>query len=184
MPVLFDKNSSVSDQLQGKSASLDSESDMPIQPEPDEANSPEEKVVDNTDLQTQFSEDIVIDPPAKKLVKKSLPQEPASAPSPLKRFAPVLVGLGIAAVAVVAMAVLVQDGPVSQDNPIITIPTTQQQTELNQLQRELTVLEKDVEEADPLQAKLAFPPVSFDLELEDATVLQQAQQARQRTPGR
>jgi hypothetical protein len=48
------------------------------------------------------------------------------------------------------------------------------------LQRELVLLEKDVEAADPLQAKLAFPPVNFELILEDATVLQLQNNNRQR----
>ena len=43
------------------------------------------------------------------------------------------------------------------------------------LERQLLILQKDIEMADPLTSALAFPPVNFSLALEDATVLQQQQ---------
>lgn len=49
------------------------------------------------------------------------------------------------------------------------------ETELSPIERELLLLERDIARADPLQSSLSFPPVNFDLNLEDATLLQQNQ---------
>lgn len=42
-----------------------------------------------------------------------------------------------------------------------------------ELEKRLYFLQQDVAQADPIQSELAFPPVSFKLELEDASVIQQ-----------
>jgi len=54
---------------------------------------------------------------------------------------------------------------------------------VSELQKQLLLLSEDIAAADPLQTELAFPPVDFSLELEDALSaerLQELQQNRQR----
>jgi hypothetical protein len=40
------------------------------------------------------------------------------------------------------------------------------------IERRLRLVETDVENADPIEPQLAFPPISFELDLEDASVRQ------------
>lgn len=63
-------------------------------------------------------------------------------------------------------------------NQKVSEVTPQQQVETEEeitpIDRELLLFERNIAEADPLQSSLAFPPVNFELQLEDATVRQQA----------
>ncbi|MCD8484217.1 hypothetical protein LRY65_05405 [Candidatus Woesebacteria bacterium] len=59
--------------------------------------------------------------------------------------------------------------------------TGNSEEEISELRRQLLLLEQDIEAADPLEAELAFPPVTFDKVLEDALSaerLQDLQEAR------
>lgn len=51
--------------------------------------------------------------------------------------------------------------------------TPETTTQVDPLERQLLILKNDIEQADPLSSALAFPPVNFKLDLQDATVLQQ-----------
>lgn len=46
------------------------------------------------------------------------------------------------------------------------------------LEEKLRLVEIDVENADPVEPQLAFPPMNFELDLEDASVRQQRQRRR------
>lgn len=47
-----------------------------------------------------------------------------------------------------------------------------------EIERRLRLVEVDVENADPIEPQLAFPPISFELDLEDASVRQRNLQRR------
>lgn len=46
------------------------------------------------------------------------------------------------------------------------------------IERRLRLVETDVENSDPIEPQLAFPPISFDLNLEDASIRQKNLQRR------
>lgn len=126
--------------------------------------------------QTQFTEDLMIEgmsgrkPVVEPVVLSSMPF--------WKRHKLPLLGLGLALVTVMTIGIMLPRA--SQNNEDVLpspTPSTAAALELSALQREVILLEKDIEQADPLQAKLAFPPVSFTLELQDATALKQNQRS-------
>jgi hypothetical protein len=129
--------------------------------------------------QTFFAEDVIIDQPKMPRLSGSsdeIPQQPK-----WKRYTPLGAVLTLALLSVLTAGILLRQKNGTLNNPgAVPTPAPQATTELSVLQRELVLLEKDVEAADPLQAKLAFPPVNFELILEDATVLQLQNNNRQR----
>ncbi len=121
--------------------------------------------------QTQFSEDVIISQPDKPILPGT---EPVAETGFSQKKYLTLAGLVTGILVVLTLGILFRRPGGNQQNPII-LPGAQTASspELSALQRELVLLEKDVEAADPLQAKLAFPPVNFELQLEDANVRQQ-----------
>lgn len=65
--------------------------------------------------------------------------------------------------------------PNKAENPLSPSAETQESAVYGPLERQLLILQNDIEEADPLKSALAFPPVNFKLSLQDATYLQQNQ---------
>lgn len=60
---------------------------------------------------------------------------------------------------------------------LVVTDNQQAEANLSPVERQLILLEQEIAEADPLQSTLAFPPVNFELELQDATLLDQQQRS-------
>lgn len=121
--------------------------------------------------QTYFSEDLVLSGTP----RVSAAADDGAAPvTGWRKYGPLGAALSVALVIVLALGLMLQpqSGPMNNSGGVPT-PPPRQETELSALQRELILLEKDVEAADPLQAKLAFPPIDFELVLNDANLQQQ-----------
>lgn len=159
-----------------------------VQPDPMEskaASEPEEEMAAEPEgnlQQTRFAEDIVLNalttkPHPTESTDPTHPRQAVAPVSPKRKFLPVMIGLVIALFFITAVSIFM---PRNDMGSVLPTPTpaaqAEQATQLSALERELLLLEKDIEAADPLQAKLAFPPVDFTFVLEDATVLQAEQQ--------
>lgn len=152
----------------------------PPEVQPDLDTEPEltpENSADVASQQTQFAEDLSIE--------GYTSQGPVLAPTETEEVVPfwkkhklLLLASGLALMVIFTLAMMMPRSNEMDPNIVVTpTPTTEAQQALSVLQRELILLEKDIEQADPLQAKLAFPPVNFTLELDDATTLEQNQRS-------
>jgi hypothetical protein len=52
--------------------------------------------------------------------------------------------------------------------PTDDLSTESSSTSMSPIQRQLYVLQKDIEKSDPFDASISFPPVDFGIDLEDA----------------
>ena len=55
----------------------------------------------------------------------------------------------------------------------ISVEVASETQPVGPIERQLMILERDIENADPLESALSFPPVDFELSLQDATLLLQ-----------
>lgn len=137
----------------------------------------QEDSADVASQQTHFAEDLSIEGYNDRGPVLA-PTESDVAVSFWKKHQLPLLASGLALMVIFTIALfLPRSSEIDQDIVIAPTPTTEAQRELSVLQRELILLEKDIEQADPLQAKLAFPPVNFTLKLDDATTLEQNQRS-------
>ncbi len=130
--------------------------------------------------QTHFAEDVVIED-----VQNELPDEATSGKQEKKSWWKnpkiiLLIAVAVVAGILMILTVLLQQ---NMDNvPVFEPEETQnqeQQEQVDELKRQLLLLEKDIESADPLQAELAFPPITFDQVLEDALSTERLQDLQQ-----
>ncbi len=115
--------------------------------------------------QTQFVEESIF-------IEK---QEASELPEPVnKNKLYVLGALGIlAALMILSLGLMILLRPKKIAPEDITVQIDSEAREIGPLERQLMILERDIENADPLESALSFPPVNFELKLQDATQLQQ-----------
>lgn len=143
-----------------------------VSPETDSEPDTKETAVDIQ--QTQFAEDVVMTQPLHPVVTPGAGEVPLPVRSPLKSKGALIAVLGVTAFGVMVVGMMLRPTqPGNVDIGVIPQSQIQGTSEPSVLERELILLEKDIEAADPLQAKLAFPPINFELSLEEATLLQQ-----------
>lgn len=143
-----------------------------ISPETDPEPDTKEALMDLQ--QTQFAEDVVMTQPLHPVVHSEAGETVLPVRSPLKSKGALIALLSVAALGVMGVGLMLRPNqPQNADIGVIPQSQIQGTSEPSVLQRELILLEKDIEAADPLQAKLAFPPINFELSLEEATLLQQ-----------
>lgn len=132
--------------------------------------------------QTHFAEDVVIED-----VHATIASEKSEKPTqPWWKSRNGVIGIAIGVLSVLMIfSVLLMSLHSQIDSPIDMIPESERksQEQVGELQRQLLLLEQDIEAADPLESELAFPPVDYSIGLEDALTverLQELQQNRQR----
>jgi len=113
-----------------------------------------------TDLDSRQSEELVEPQSRKKLM--------------------LLVGLGFFAFAIFAGSMYLQmrRNQITPGLIIEEVDLQQQSQGIPALERQLSLLRNDIETADPLESPLAFPPLDFRLNLQDATTIIIDQQTR------
>jgi hypothetical protein len=108
------------------------------------------------------------------LIDKQGPAPESTSTNASQKKLYLLAGLGLLAAAVLGILVLVilfrTPSPV-QEMPQAEVTT--ETTPIGPVERQLLLLQKDISAADPNDTVLAFPPVNFKLDLQDATRLLQ-----------
>lgn len=115
--------------------------------------------------QTQFAQDLVISS------KPELTDEEQAAQ---KRNRIIKYGILAFIVVMIILTIVAQTMPQRQQEEVEATPTpTPAPAQVfGPLERAMQVLEEDIEAADPVEAEVGFPPVTFDARLEDATDVQ------------
>lgn len=138
----------------------------------------QEPVID----QTHFTEDVVIEDvrvaqPTDETVKSTQPWWKT-------RTGLIALAIGLLVVMMVTLPLFMSlNGQIDTPIDSVSESETELEEQVSELQRQLLLLEQDIESADPLESELAFPPVDYTLTLEDALTverLQELQQSRQR----
>ncbi len=119
----------------------------------------------HTGEQTRFAEDIplIVEP---RYDEEKVVQEPKK-PS---KFTLILV-VGLPLVLILFVVTLLA----SRRQSRVVVPTPSPVASgsariKGEIERRLDLVEQDIQKADPLQPELAFPPINFELNLEDATL--------------
>lgn len=139
---------------------------------PDGEELPEPETFD-TGEQTHFAEELPIlvegdysDPTVVQPVKKP------------NRLALVgAIGIPIVLLVLISMLFLSRGGS-RKVEPTPTPQASGAAVEKGEIERRLDLVNQDVQKADPFQPELAFPPLNFDLNLEDATLRNSRTQPR------
>lgn len=135
--------------------------------EPQETGEPETGPFD----QTRFAEESVILPTA------DLSQKPvATAPKKRSPLVFLIGGLVVFSLLAMVFVLMLSRGRNGVGGPLIPTPSPEASPEMqSELQRRFQELAKDIDAADPGKGALAFPPIDFSLDLQDATALRQRQ---------
>lgn len=134
-----------------------------------EDSSPESSTYD----QTLFAEDVLFTD------LHARAEDPVT-PTGSKRKVVLLIALGFFASAIFAGSIYLQLRREQAENRLLVEESAAQQQPqgIPALERQLSLLRNDIETADPLESPLAFPPLDFRLNLQDATSLLIEQQTR------
>lgn len=127
-------------------------------------------MTDELQNQTHFAEDVVL------RGDTDLAPPGTLAPPPQKKTR-IIVLAAVGAVLLILLlsllaALALRPRRVQAPRPTPSL-SPQQQSELTQWQRRFQALDKQITTADPSDSKIAFPPIDFKLNLEDATTRQQ-----------
>lgn len=124
--------------------------------------------------QTLFAEDVLFTDMESR-VNESIPQQSQS-----RKKLVLLIVLGFFACAIFAGSLYLQLRRNQVQEQLFEQESmqTQQTQGVPALERQLSLLRNDIETADPLESPLAFPPLDFRLNLQDATAILLQQQAR------
>lgn len=119
---------------------------------------------DNFFDQTKFAEEAVVE-------KQPLPEPTAEfTPTKKKYLALIVLTFLMAFLVVVSVLIVWLSGKSEPIIPVDDLSTESSSTSMSpiQIQRQLYVLQKDIEKSDPFDASISFPPVDFGIDLEDA----------------
>jgi hypothetical protein len=117
---------------------------------------------DNFFDQTKFAEEAVVE-------KQPLPEPTAeSTPTKKKYLALIVLTFLMAFLVVVSVLIVWLSGKSEPIIPTDDLSTESSSTSMSPIQRQLYVLQKDIEKSDPFDASISFPPVDFGIDLEDA----------------
>ncbi len=135
-------------------------------------NAQEEIEIVDLPEQTRFAEEAVIFSDVPK-VGSPIPLEASPKRPPYLLLIPVGVLFILALLFVAALFSRRQESSLIQfDRPSEASASSRIRPEI---ERRLRLVETDVAESDPIEPQLAFPPISFELDLQDATTRQNTQ---------
>lgn len=130
--------------------------------------------------QTHFAEDVVIEDI--QATSSAAETEGAKAPAPWWKTSKGIAGIviGLLLVMIISLTLVMNLNGQMTPAPDITSESEQgSDAQVSELQRQLLLLEQDIEAADPLESELAFPPVDYSLTLEDALTAERLQELQQ-----